>query len=235
MSKISLILCTINEEKFIKQTINTIFKTFPKCELVIVDDNSKDNTVKIIRSFKKKNINLIQRKKVKGLASAFVVGMFNAKGKYIGWIDSNMDYVMRRFKKMEILLDRGNDLILLSRYVPGGKDERSFIRVFFSRILNLFCRVFLTDKIKDYSSGIFLLKRDLLKEVVPLGYGYGEFFIEFILKIYESSYKIKEIPYIQRRDNPLGQSKTLPNLFQFFRLSIIYFLRVITIYLRKLE
>ena len=78
----------------------------------------------------------------------------------------------------------------------------------------------------------FLLKRDLLKEV-PLGYGYGEFFIEFILKIYESSYKIKEIPYIQKRDDPLGQSKTLPNLFQFFRLSIIYFIRVITIYLRK--
>ena len=57
--------------------------------------------------------------------------MFSAKGKYIGWIDSNMDYVMHKFKKMEKLLDNGNDLILLSRYVPGGKDERSFIRVFF--------------------------------------------------------------------------------------------------------
>ena len=233
MNKISLILCTINEEKFIKRTIEIIFKTFPKCELVIVDDNSSDNTINIIKKFKSKNINLIQRKKVKGLASAFLVGMFNAKGKYIGWIDSNMGYVMHKFKKMEELLDRGNDLVLLSRYVKGGKDERSFLRVTFSRLLNLFCRIFLTNKIKDYSSGIFLLKRDLLKEVVPLGYGYGEFFIEFILKIYESSYKIKEIPYIQRKDSPLGKSKTLPNLYQFLRLSIIYFIRVITIYLRK--
>jgi dolichol-phosphate mannosyltransferase len=233
MNKISLILCTINEEKFIKKTIDTIFKTFPKCELVIVDDNSTDNTINIIKRFKSKNINLIQRKKVKGLASAFVVGMFSAKGKYIGWIDSNMGYVMYKFKKMERLLDSGNDLVLLSRYVKGGKDKRSFLRVTFSKLLNMFCRLFLTNKIKDYSSGIFLLKRDLLKEVVPLGYGYGEFFIEFILKIYESSYKIKEIPYIQHRDNPLGKSKTLPNLYQFFRLSIIYFIRVITIYLRK--
>ena len=79
----------------------------------------------------------------------------------------------------------------------------------------------------------FFTKRDLLKEVVPLGYGYGEFFIEFVLKVYESSYKIKEIPYIQRKDSPLGKSKTLPNLYQFLRLSIIYFIRVITIYLRK--
>ena len=144
-----------------------------------------------------------------------------------------MGYVMYKFKKMENLLDRGNDLVLLSRYVKGGKDERSFIRVTFSKLLNIFCRIFLTNKIKDYSSGIFLLKRDLLKEVVPLGYGYGEFFIEFVLKVYESSYKIKEIPYIQRKDSPLGKSKTLPNLYQFLRLSIIYFIRVITIYLRK--
>ena len=34
------------KKKFIKKTIKTIFKIYLKCELVIVDDNSKDNTIK---------------------------------------------------------------------------------------------------------------------------------------------------------------------------------------------
>jgi dolichol-phosphate mannosyltransferase len=233
MHKISLILCTLNEESHIEKTIKKIFKVYPKAELVIVDDNSTDNTIKIIKKFKSKNINLIQRKKVRGLASAFVVGMFNAKGNYIGWIDSNMDYVMDKFKSMEKLLDRGYDLVLLSRYIKGGGDQRSFIRVFFSRAFNCFCRLFLTNKIKDFSSGIFLLKKDILKEIVPLGYGYGEFFVEFILNIYLKSFKIKEIPYIQQMDDPNGKSKTLPSLYHFLKLSVVYFIRVLTISFRK--
>jgi len=124
MHKVSLILCTLNEEPHIEKTIKKIFKVYPKGELVIVDDNSTDNTIKIIKKFKSQNINLIQRKKARGLASAFIVGMFNAKGNYIGWIDSNMDYVMDKFKNMEKLLDRGYDLVLLSRYVKGGDDQR---------------------------------------------------------------------------------------------------------------
>lgn len=233
MYKVSLILCTLNEEFHIEKTIKKIFKVYPKAELVIVDDNSTDNTIKIIKKFKSKNINLIQRKKVRGLASAFLVGMFNAKGNYIGWIDSNMDYVMDKFKSMEKLLDRGCDLVLLSRYIKGGGDQRSFIRVFFSRAFNCFCRLFLTNKIKDFSSGIFLLKKDILKEIVPLGYGYGEFFVEFILNIYLKSFKIKEIPYIQQMDDLNVKSKTLPSLYHFLKLSAVYFIRVVTISFRK--
>jgi len=233
MHKVSLILCTLNEEPHIEKTIKKIFKVYPKGELVIVDDNSTDNTIKIIKKFKSQNINLIQRKKARGLASAFIVGMFNAKGNYIGWIDSNMDYVMDKFKNMEELLDRGYDLVLLSRYVKGGEDQRQFIRVFFSRSFNWFCRLFLTNKIKDFSSGIFLLKKDILKEIVPLGYGHGEFFVEFILNIYQKSFKIKEIPYIQQMDDLNVKSKTLPNLYHFFRLSLVYFIRIVTISFRK--
>ena len=223
----------MNEESHIEKTIKKIFKVYPKAEIVIVDDNSTDNTIKIIKKFKSKKINLIQRKKVRGLASAFVVGMFNAKGNYIGWIDSNMNYVMDKFKNMEKLLDRGYDIVLLSRYIKGGDDQRSFIRVFFSRAFNCFCRLFLTNKIKDFSSGIFLLKKDILKEIVPLGYGYGEFFVEFVLNIYLKSFKIKEIPYIQYMDDPNDKSKTLPSLYHFFKLSLIYFIRVVTISFRK--
>ena len=48
-NKISVILCTYNEEKIIKKTINEIFIHNPSAEIIIVDDNSSDNTQEIIK------------------------------------------------------------------------------------------------------------------------------------------------------------------------------------------
>ena len=79
MSEISIVLCTFNEEKFIGKTLETINKTLKNSEIIVVDDNSKDKTIKIIKQKQKKikNIKLIQRKKVKGLASALTIGLMN--------------------------------------------------------------------------------------------------------------------------------------------------------------
>ena len=77
MKEISLILTTYNEENFIRATLVQIFKILKNPEVIIVDDNSKDRTVEIIKEFKKKNmkknIKLISRTKAKGLASAFML------------------------------------------------------------------------------------------------------------------------------------------------------------------
>ena len=38
------------------------------------------------------------------------------------------------------------------------------------------------------------MKKKIINEVLPLGYGHGEFFIEFIYKLYTAKYKIKRNP-----------------------------------------
>ena len=54
MSEISIVLCTFNEEKFIGKTLETINKTLKNSEIIVVDDNSKDKTIKIIKQKQKK-------------------------------------------------------------------------------------------------------------------------------------------------------------------------------------
>ena len=71
------------------------------------------------------------------------------------------------------------------------------------------------------------MKKEILNEVVPFGYGHGEFFIEFIYRLSKTNFKIKEIPYTQRADEIPGNSKTAPNIFQFLKLAYIYFVRII--------
>ena len=101
------------------------------------------------------------------------------------------------------------DLVLLSRYVDGGGDKRDLIRTFSSKILNSFCRIFLSTSIKDYTSSIFIMKRQVLNETTFMPNGHGEFFIEFLFDVYKKNYKIKEIPYIQEKDDT-SNSKSSP-------------------------
>ena len=126
-----------------------------------------------------------------------------------------------------------HDLILLSRYIDGGSDDRIFIRVFCSKLINFFCRVILSNKIKDYTSSIFIMKREVLNETTLLGYGHGDFFIEFLYSVIKKGFSIKEIPYKQKPDDDEGNTKTSPNLLRFFVLGFFYFLRVLVTKIRR--
>ena len=227
--KISIILSTYNEATIIKESINKIFSTIKNVEVVVVDDNSNDGTFEIINSIENKNLKVFSRKS-RGLASAFLLGMINTDGDYVGWTDSNMPQLTHHFKEMINKLD-SYDIILLSRYIDGGGDKRSKMRILSSKVINLICRLFLGNEIKDYTSSIFLMKRSVLTYGVPIAYGHGEFFIEFLYKIKKNGMKVYEIPYVQPPD--VEGSKTASSIIRFFTLGLSYLIRILIIRFRK--
>ena len=232
--KTSIILCTYNEANHIENAISELEKYIPNLELVIVDDNSSDGTAEIIKRLNVGNkFKAIFRKKNRGLASAFVRGLIETTGDNIGWIDTNMGEVAPRFIEMTEELKLNNDLVILSRYIAGGGDRRNLIRVLCSKYFNILCRIILTSSIKDFTSSIFLMKRQIINEVTFLGYGHGEFFIEFLYKAHKKGFKIKEIPYVQKKDQDLTNSKSAPNLAKFFYLGFIYILRIFSSVMRR--
>ena len=119
--KTSIILCTYNEAKHIENTLSELEKNIPNLELVIVDDCSSDGTIEIIKKLNLKNkFKVIFRKKSRGLASAFVRGLIDTTGDYIGWIDTNMGEVAPKFIEMTEELKLDNDLVILSRYISAS-------------------------------------------------------------------------------------------------------------------
>ena len=100
-SKTSIVLCTYNEANYIENTISELEKNISNLELVIVDDNSSDGTVEIIRKLNKNNkYKVVFRKKSRSLASAFVRGVVETTGENIGWIDTNMGELASKFPEM---------------------------------------------------------------------------------------------------------------------------------------
>ena len=160
-NKISIILCSYNEVKYIENTINQLEKHIPNLELVIVDDSSNDGTIELLKKLNTNNrFKLIFRKKSKGLASAFSRGLIETTGEYIGWIDTNMGETSVKFTAMISELNNNSDVVILSRYVKGGGDERILLRSLGSKIFNIFCRLLFRIPTKDLTSSIFLMKRE---------------------------------------------------------------------------
>jgi dolichol-phosphate mannosyltransferase len=228
--KISIILSTYNEGYIIEETLKSIFANLTDVEVVIVDDSSTDGTCDKIKKFNDPRVKLFSRQS-RGLASAFLLGLINTKGDIVGWFDSNMPELFKKTPQMISTLDK-SDLALLSRYVPGGNDQRSKLRVLSSKTINLVCRMILGSGIKDYTSSVFLMKREKLAMAVPVCYGHGEFFIEFLYKLKKNGTKITEVPYIHPKDLE-GMSKTAPNIIRFFKLGFDYIIRILITRIRK--
>ena len=123
------------------------------------------------------------------------------------------------------------DIVLLSRYIDGGADQRSLMRILSSKMINFFCRLILGSGIKDYTSSIFLMRKEVLKYGVPIAYGHGEFFIEFLYKVKKNGMKICELPYIQPPDTE--GSKTASSILRFFTLGFGYLARILIARFRK--
>ena len=229
--KISIILSTFNEEIAIKKTINEIRKNINDVEIIAVDDNSTDRTFEILKSLENDTTKVFLRKKTKGLASAFLLGLIHSRGDIIGWVDSNMSSVVKLFPQMINELQT-NDVVILSRFLEGGKDERNFVRKWSSYILNKITKFVLRSKINDLSSGIFVMKRAVLLDTLPIASGHGEFIIEFLYNAERKGNKIKEIAYTQPIDEE-GNSKSYPNFFKFSFLGFFYFVRILQILIRR--
>lgn len=94
--KVTVIVTVYNSEKYLDKCLNSLEKqTLDKkdLEVLIVNDGSRDGSLKIIDKYIRhnKNFRLISQEN-KGLFAARKTGLENAKGMFIGWVDSD-DFV----------------------------------------------------------------------------------------------------------------------------------------------
>lgn len=91
--KISVIIPVYNSEKTIKKCIDSLLnQTFKDLEIILVNDASSDNSLNIINSYKNNNIIVINNDVNKGIGYSRNIGLKNASGEYISFVDSD-DYV----------------------------------------------------------------------------------------------------------------------------------------------
>jgi len=106
--KLSIITVVKNDEKNIEKTIKSIvLQKKSSFEYIIIDGYSKDNTINIVKKYKKK-IDIIISKKDKGIYYAMNKGIKLANGKIIVFCNSGDFFYKNSFKKILKLFKKKN-------------------------------------------------------------------------------------------------------------------------------
>lgn len=131
--KISVVMSVYNEEKFLDESIQSILnQTFKDFELIIINDKSTDNSLKIIKKYMKKDkrIKLINTKENKGCPGSRNEGLKVAEGKYVAILDGDDVSSMERLEVQYNYLERNPPIYLVGSsaiYIDeNGKEIRRF-------------------------------------------------------------------------------------------------------------
>jgi glycosyltransferase involved in cell wall biosynthesis len=107
MPKLSVITAIYNAEKYIKDSLDSVFnQPYDDFELILIDDGSTDNTLKLIEPYiEKSNVTLLQNKYNEGYGFSRNRGFLSAQGEYIAIHDADDVTLNHRFQKEVDLLD----------------------------------------------------------------------------------------------------------------------------------
>ena len=106
MPKVSVIIPIYNTEKYLRKCLDSVCnQTLSDIEIICVNDCSTDNSLEILEEYASKDnrIKLIDFKENKGAAVARNAGIDEAKGEYIGFVDSDdfidLDFYEKLYNK----------------------------------------------------------------------------------------------------------------------------------------
>ena len=207
---ISIIIPVYKVEKYLEKCIESVLKqTYTNLQVILVDDGSPDNCGKICDEYAKKDSRIEVIHKVNGgLSDARNVGIAKAKGKYIGFVDSD-DYIKEDMYEILINLikEYDADVSICNLYdVIEGKEyirnKEKGIKEY-NRI-DILKEVLLDKNIQSYAWNK-LYKKELFNEIkYPIGKKYEDIGTTFY--IFEKCNKVvvtsePEYYYLKRADS----------------------------------
>ena len=166
-----LIVPTYNEATNIEKFLTQVRTDAPDTDILVVDDNSPDQTAKIAETLAAKlgSIKVINRTGQRGYAAASRDAMLAAiESRYdvIATMDADFSHDPKVLTKLISLVNSDTALVIGSRYVPGGGVTNwPLFRRLLSKWGNLYTAFCLRLKIKDCTSGFRAYSAASLEEI----------------------------------------------------------------------
>ena len=135
---ISIILPTFNHAKFLKKAVESVVnQSYIHWELIIVDNNSTDNTIDIVKSYSDKRIKYFKIQNYGVIAASRNLGISKAKGSWIAFLDSDDWWTTDKLIKCVKYLDNNTfDLIYHDLFLVSKPNQSIFKKLAKSRNLN---------------------------------------------------------------------------------------------------
>lgn len=209
-----VIIPTFNERENLPLIVGRLRATVPTAHVLVVDDGSPDGTGAVADGLAAadERVHVLHRTEKAGLGAAYLAGFRWALGRGYGVVvemDADGSHAPEQLPRLLGRIEAGADLVLGSRYVPGGSvvnwPKR---RELLSRGGNLYSRLALGVKLNDITGGYRAYRREVL-EALSLGavasQGYC-FQVDLAWRAVQQGFTVVEVP-ITFTERVIGESK----------------------------
>ncbi len=203
--RIVVMIPTYNEAENIAELVRAIvaLPLDAGLDVLVVDDDSPDGTGRIAEAMGREDgrVRALIRTKRRGRGAAGLDGFKAALAlgpDLVVEMDGDLSHDPRYIPDLVAAMDR-YDVVLGSRFVPGGRDaDRSLVRRFITLLVRLFIRRRFRFPVKDVSSGFRCFRREVLEAVdlddcISVG---PSVVLEVLDKAFLRGYRIGEVPIV---------------------------------------
>ncbi|MFC6152463.1 polyprenol monophosphomannose synthase [Nocardioides yefusunii] len=215
--RVVMVVPTYNESANIEWIIGRLREAQPGVDVLVMDDNSPDGTGDIVDRMAAEDpqIKVVHRTEKAGLGAAYRHGFrvaLDAGYDVIGEMDADGSHQPEQLQRLIDAIADGADLVIGSRYVPGGSIVNwPLRRQILSRGGNIYVRLLIGLKVKDATAGFRLFRRGTLEaidveSVTSTGY---VFQTDMAYRTVAQGLKITEVPieFIERERGDSKMSK----------------------------
>jgi dolichol-phosphate mannosyltransferase len=219
LGRVAVIVPTYNERANLEQIASRLRTAVPDADLLIVDDNSPDGTGEAADKLAAGDarIHVLHRPAKAGLGSAYIAGFRWALERDYGVlveIDADGSHQPQELPALLAALEAGADLVIGSRYVPGGTVLNwPKSREVLSRGGNTYARVMLGIKVRDATGGYRAFRATALRqvgldEVESQGYCFQ---IDLALRVIRAGLTVVEVPitFVERTQGASKMSRAV--------------------------
>ena len=220
MNQALVCIPTYNERDNLEAITGAVLAADPRVDILVVDDNSPDGTGRLADELaaKEPRIRVLHREKKQGLGRAYLHAFrwaLDAGYQFICEMDADFSHDPRFLPRLLDEALAGADLVLGSRYVPGGGTVNwGILRQFISKGGSLYARTILGVPVRDLTGGFKCFRRRVLETldlqaVRSTGYAFQ---IELTYRTLKNGFSVAEIPIVFE-DRRVGQSKMSRKIF----------------------
>ena len=196
--KLSIIIPVFNEEKTILEILKKIKESLigeNTYEIIVIDDGSRDNTLKLLENNKSLFNKLITNEINKGKGFAVIKGIEASEGKYIAFQDADLEYDPIEFNNiLKIYNEMDADIVFGSRInYKNYSRSHNFLNLIANKTLTLYFNILFNCTFTDIYSCYLSFRRDLINIDKLKCYDFGQQ-AELLCQIIKKAKKNYEIP-----------------------------------------
>jgi dolichol-phosphate mannosyltransferase len=209
-----IVVPTYNEAATLEPLIAAVREAVPDARILVVDDDSPDGTGSLADAIaaRDEHVEVLHRPAKAGLGLAYVNGFAHALAggaDYVVEMDADLSHDPRDLPRLLERARAGADLVLGSRYVPGGGIENwDLLRRVLSRGGCRYARTVLGVGVRDLTGGFKCFRAATLRAIdfeTVRSEGYA-FQVELTYRTLARGLRVEEVP-ITFREREAGESK----------------------------